>query len=167
MRLPVGLLLPGFLVCVTGPSAYPQDSGPALTLVGDSGQTKSLSLTDLTALPQSEIREVTRDSATIVFRGPTLRALMTLVGAPAGHALRGVNMALVVVAEARDGYKVAYALAELDEQFGARTAILALTQNGTKLPATEGPLRVIISGEQHHARWIRQVVRLRLVRAGS
>lgn len=167
MRLPVGLLLPGFLVCVTGPSAYPQEAGPALTLVGDSGQTKSLSLTDLAALPQSEVREVTRDSTTMVFRGPTLRALMRLVGAPAGHALRGPNMVLVVVAEASDGYKVAYALAELDEQFGARTAILALTQNGTKLPATEGPLRVIISGEQHHARWIRQVVRLRLVRAGS
>jgi len=166
MRLPVGLLLPGFLVCVTGLSAYAQDPGPALTLVGDSGQIKSLSLTDLATLPQSEIREVTRDSATIVFRGPTLRALMTLVGAPAGHALRGANMALVVIAEASDGYRVAYALAEVDEQFGARTAILALTQNGTKLPATEGPLRVIISGEQHHARWIRQVVRLRLVRAG-
>ena len=167
MRLPVGLLLPGFLVCVTGPPAYPQDPGPALTLVGDSGQTKALSLTDRAALPQFEVREVTRDSATIVFRGPTLRALMTLVGAPAGHALRGPNMALVVVAEASDGYKVAYALAELDEQFGARTAILALSQNGAKLPATEGPLRVIISGEQHHARWIRQVVRLQLVRAGS
>jgi DMSO/TMAO reductase YedYZ molybdopterin-dependent catalytic subunit len=167
MRLRVGLLLPGFLLCGTRLPASAQSPGPALTLVGDSGQTKSLSLTDLAALPQFEVREVTRDTSTIVFRGPTLRALMSLVGAPAGHALRGPNMVLVVVADASDGYRVAYALAELDEQFGARAAILALTQNGTNLPATDGPLRVIIPGEQHHARWIRQVIRLRLVRAGS
>jgi DMSO/TMAO reductase YedYZ molybdopterin-dependent catalytic subunit len=105
--------------------------------------------------------------ATIVFRGPTQRALMTLVGAPAGHALRGPSMLLAVLAEAADNYKVAYMLAEIDEQFGAKTAILALTQDGHALPARDGPLRIVVAGEEHHARWIRQVVRLRLVRVGG
>lgn len=92
---------------------------------------------------------------------------MTLIGAPTGHALRGPSMLLAVLAEASDGYRVAYMLADLDEQFGARTAILALTQDGHALSARDGPLRIIIAGEEHHARWARQVVRLRLVRVGS
>jgi NAD/NADP transhydrogenase beta subunit len=89
---------------------------------------------------------------------------MTLVGAPAGHALRGPNMLLVVVAEASDSYKVVYTLAELDEQFGGHNAIVAISNDGNPLAADEGPFRVAMPGEEHRARWIRQVVRLRLVR---
>jgi DMSO/TMAO reductase YedYZ molybdopterin-dependent catalytic subunit len=74
-------------------------------------------------------------------------------------------MTLVVLAEAADGYKVAYSLAELDEQFGGRRVIVALSQNDAPLPDAEGPLRVVVPGETHHARWIRQLTVLRLVRA--
>ena len=76
-------------------------------------------------------------------------------------------MLLAVVAEASDGYRVGFMLAELDEQFGARAAILALTQDGHPLPARDGPLRVVVPGEQHHARWARQIIRLRLVRVSG
>lgn len=167
MRFPFKFLFAVLVLLGIWVPAQAQGPGPALTLIGDSGRTKSLTSAELAALPQVEVREVAKDSSRIVFRGPTIRDLMTLVGAPTGHALRGPSMLLVVIAEASDGYKVAYALFELDEQFGARTAILALTQNDGPLPASEGPLRVVVAGEQHHARWIRQVVRLRLVRAGS
>jgi hypothetical protein len=73
-------------------------------------------------------------------------------------------MTIVVLAEASDGYKVAFALAELDEQFGARTAIVALTENGKPLSARFGPLRVAVKGEAHRARWIRQLTTLRLIK---
>jgi DMSO/TMAO reductase YedYZ molybdopterin-dependent catalytic subunit len=49
-------------------------------------------------------------------------------------------------------------------QFGARNAIIKLTQDGKPLPERDGPLRVVVPGETHHARWIRQVARLRMVR---
>lgn len=157
-RLPLVVLL-------TIPSAIIQaQAAPVtLTLIGQGGIQKTLSFTDLQALPQVDVVTVTKDSSRTTFRGPTLRSLMTLVGAPEGHALRGPNMLLAVVAEAGDGYRAAYMLAEIDEQFGARQAILALTQNGVALPAAEGPLRVVLPGEEHRARWIRQVVRFRLV----
>jgi hypothetical protein len=155
-----------FALLFTTPAAaflQAQTGSASLTLIGQSGVSKTLSVADLQALPQVDIVTVNKDSSRTTFRGPTIRSLMTLVGAPTGHAMRGPSMLLAVLAEAADGYRVAYMLAELDQQFGARPAIVALTQDRVALPATDGPLRVVIAGEEHRARWIRQVLRLRLV----
>lgn len=138
-----------------------------LVVVGEDGTSKTLAMSDLAALPQMEIIVQERDSTKIVFRGPTIRALMTLVGAPTGHALRGPSMLLAILADAADGYRAAFMLAELDEQFGARLAIVALSQDGHALSARDGPLRIVVAGEPHHARWMRQLTRLRLVRVGG
>ena len=137
----------------------------SLKLVGVDGTTKMLSRTELAALPQAEVTDSSDQTGVAKFRGPTVRSLVSLVGAPEGHALRGPSMTLVVIAEAKDNYKVAYSLGELDSQFGGRNAIVALTQNGQQIPDDQGPYRIVIQGEEHHARWIRQLVTLRLVRA--
>jgi hypothetical protein len=158
-RLPLALLLTG----LSPASLHGQASSVALSLIGAGGTAKTLSFADLQALPQIDVVVVNKDSSRTTFRGPTLRSLMTLVGAPAGHELRGPSMLLAVVAEAADSYRVAYMLAEIDEQFGVRQAIVAVTQDRAPLSATDGPLRIILAGEDHRARWIRQVVRLRLV----
>jgi hypothetical protein len=139
----------------------------ALELFGEKGVTRSLSAADLAALPQSEVTSTERDGAKVVFRGPTLRSLVTLVGAPTGHEFRGPNMLIAIMAEASDGYRAAYMLAEVDEGFGNKNAILAITQDGAALPAKDGPFRVVMPGEEHRARWIRMVQRLRLVRVGG
>src|SRR5687767_11135029 len=94
-----------------------QTPKPVFELVGENGATKTFTMSELAALPQHEIT-AEQDGGKLVFRGPTPRALVTMVGAPAGQALRGsASMMLAVVAEAGDGYKVAYALSELDPQF--------------------------------------------------
>lgn len=143
-----------------------QAPAPALELVGPNSVAKTLSQEELAALPQVEVVTVGKDGSRTTFRGPTLRSLMTLVAAPAGHELRGPSLLLAILAEAADGYRVGYMLAEVDDQFGARTAIVALTQDGRPLPAADGPLRVVMAGEEHRARWIRQLVRLRVVTLG-
>jgi hypothetical protein len=89
---------------------------------------------------------------------------MSQVGAPAGGALRGPAMTLAILAEAADKYQVAYTPAEIDEQFGGRSVIVALAANGKPLSAQEGPLRIVVAGEEHPARWIRQLTSLTLVR---
>ncbi len=161
------LLIPVLLAGLETETVLAQGGSAALTLVGEGGTSKTFTMQELAALPQVDVAVPLEDNAKVVFRGPTIRSLMTLVGAPTGRALRGPAMLLGVLAEASDGYKVAYMLADVDEQFGARTAIVALTQDGRALPAGDGPLRVIIAGEEHHARWIRQVIRMRLVRVGT
>ena len=139
----------------------------SLILIADDGTSKTLRAEELAALPQQEVRIRESDSSTIVFRGPTLRSLVTLVGAPTGHALRGPSLLLAVLAQATDGYRIAFMLAELDEQLGAREAILALTQDGAALPEGDGPYRIVVPRETHRARWARQVNTLRLVRVGN
>jgi hypothetical protein len=139
----------------------------SLDLIGEKGVTKTLSAAELAALPQSEVTATEKDGAKVVFRGPTLRSLVNLVGAPMGHEFRGPNMLLAILATATDGYRVAYMLAEVDEGFGNKNAILAVTQDGAALPAKDGPYRVVMPGEEHRARWIRMVKTLSLVRVGS
>jgi len=75
-------------------------------------------------------------------------------------------MTLALLGQAPDGYRVAYTLAELDPQFGARQAIVALAQDGKPLSAHDGPLRIVVQGDQHRARWIRQLSELRVVQVG-
>ncbi|MGQ0641756.1 MAG: molybdopterin-dependent oxidoreductase [Gemmatimonadaceae bacterium] len=147
--------------------AAAQPTPGTLTLIGLDGTTKSLGVGELQGLPQVEVSD-SGASGKVRFRGPTVRSLVSLVGAPEGRALRGPSMLIVVVAEASDGYKVAYTLSELDEQFGGRTAIVAVTADGQPLNAESGPLRLAMGGEgQHRARWIRQLKTLRLVRVGD
>ena len=139
-------------------------TAPSLKLIGLDGGAKTLTAAHLQALPQVEVADSSAETGRLLFRGPTLRSVVSLVGAPEGRALRGQSMMIVVVAEASDGYKVVYALSELDDQFGARKAIVAVTENGKPLPAQFGPLRIAMAGEAHRARWIRQLTTLRLVR---
>ena len=76
--------------------------------------------------------------------------------------MRGPLASTVVVAEARDGYRAAYTLAELDPDFSGREIILADRKNGATLSPDEGPLRIFMLGETRRSRWPRQVHCLRI-----
>jgi len=100
----------------------------SLELVSSDGTTRTLTLADLAALPQSEVT-VSEGGTSSTFAGPTLRDLLSQAGAPAGRSLRGPAMALVVLAEALDGYAVAFTVSEIDPQFGDRIAIVASSRD--------------------------------------
>ena len=90
--------------------------------------------------------------------------ILAKAGVPTGKDLRGPAMALYVVAEASDGYRAIFALAELDPAFTDRVILLADRRDGKPLSAREGPLQMIVPGEKKHARWVRQVIRLKVGR---
>ena len=73
-------------------------------------------------------------------------------------------MALYVVVEAADGYRAVFALAELDPAFTDRVILLADRRDGKPLSTREGPFQIIVPGEKKHARWVRQVIRLKVGR---
>ena len=83
---------------------------------------------------------------------------MTRVGVPTGADLRGPELAKTVIVTGADGYRVAFAMAELDPGFTERICILADRRDGAPLPANAAPFQVILSGELRPARWVRQVV---------
>jgi hypothetical protein len=67
-------------------------------------------------------------------------------------------MARRVVVEAADGYRVVFALAELDPSIGARHVLVVDREDGNPLSASDGPYRLVVEGEVRPARWSRQVV---------
>jgi hypothetical protein len=70
-----------------------------------------------------------------------------------------------VLVESADGGQVVFALPELDASFSDKIVLLAVAKNGKPLPTGEGPFRIIVPDEKKHARWVRQVTALRLLRA--
>jgi hypothetical protein len=84
--------------------------------------------------------------------------LLRLAGAPLGQELRGQHLAIYLLIEAANGYRVVFALPELDPTFTDREVLLADRRDGQPLAAAEGPLRLVVPGEKHHARWVRQVL---------
>ena len=70
-----------------------------------------------------------------------------------------------VVAEAADGYRVLYALAEFDAAFTNAVILVADRRNGEALGAEDGPLRIVVPWEKRQARWARQLIALRVGRA--
>jgi hypothetical protein len=74
-------------------------------------------------------------------------------------------MSDVLVVGAIDAYKVAFALAEVDPAFATREIVLADRRDGKPLDDKEGPLRVVAPGDKRPARWVRQVITLRIVAA--
>jgi hypothetical protein len=123
--------------------------------------------TTLTAAQISSLAHVTVDArdhdGPAQFQGVALSAILSSAGIQLGDSLHGTRMSEVLLVSAADGYKVAFALAEVDPAFAAREIMLADKREGKPLDAKQGPFRVVAPGDKRPARWIRQVTELRIV----
>jgi DMSO/TMAO reductase YedYZ molybdopterin-dependent catalytic subunit len=117
------------------------------------------------SLPREAVTVVDHGGAQVRFEGVPAREVLKLGGAPLGKEMRGANLALYALAEARDGYHVVYALSEFDEGFKDTTVLVADKRDGKALSADEGPLRMVVPGEKRQGRWTRQLVGLKLGKA--
>jgi DMSO/TMAO reductase YedYZ molybdopterin-dependent catalytic subunit len=146
-----------------------QDAPPAVSPVliqvaGEVARPLGLSADDLVKLPRQTVQAKAHNGVESRFEGVSLIEVLTKAGVPTGKDLRGPAMALYVVVEAADGYRAAFALAELDPAFTDRVILLADHRDGKPLSAREGPLQIIVPGEKKHARWVKQVIRLKVGR---
>ena len=136
----------------------------SVTVGGEVGHPLVLDAAALAKLPRVTVQG-SDHGVSGSWSGVPLSAILSAAGVPLGEALRGKNMALYVRISAADGYRVVYALAELDPQFRNEPVILADQRDGNALGAKEGPLRVIAPTDQRPARWIRQVTRIDVLRS--
>jgi hypothetical protein len=60
-------------------------------------------------------------------------------------------------------YRVVFALAELDPGYTDRVILLADRADGQPLDSKTGPFRIVVPGEKRMARWVRQVIVLKVV----
>lgn len=94
--------------------------------------------------------------------GVALVDLLRASGAMPSEPLRGAQLSRMAQVRARDGYRAAFSLGELDPSLGNRPVVLTRRCNGAELPAEDGPWRLIVPGESRPARWVRQVQSIRV-----
>jgi hypothetical protein len=127
----------------------------------------SLDASELAKLPLTEV-EASDHQTKHRYSGVLVRDVLGLVGTPSGDSLRGKALGLVVRITANDNYSVVFALAEFEPElfepeFSDRTIILADKQDGEPLPDNAAPFRIVIPGDTHPARWIRQVKSIEVI----
>ena len=134
----------------------------ALQITDASGHTTSLTPEQIAELPHVTINTNDHDKPA-TFEGVPMSGILSAAGISLGDTLRGPVLAKAVLVEAADGYKVVFALAEFDLAFDSRQIILADKRDGKPLDGKEGPFRIVAPGDKRPARWIRQVISMKVV----
>jgi DMSO/TMAO reductase YedYZ molybdopterin-dependent catalytic subunit len=160
--LQIALLI--LLLCAPA-SAFAQASpAVALRVSGEVPNHLDLSLADIAAFQRQTIRVTDEKGNPAEYGGVPVAEILKKAGAPLGKELKGSNMAIGVIAHAPDGYTVVFSLAEFDPAFSDRVILLADRRDGRLLDSREGPLRIVVPGDQRHARWIRGLTTLEVLR---
>jgi hypothetical protein len=132
---------------------------------GDVPRPFELTTAEFAQLPRQTVRAKGHDGKEAEFAGVPLIELLKTAGVKFGQNLRGPALATYLVVEAADGYRAVFALPEPDPAFTDRVILLADRRDGKPLDEREGPLRIIVPGEKRPARWVRQVVALKVGRS--
>jgi len=135
-----------------------------IEVTGIDGQGVNLSLADLSKLPQHTVN-VTEHGKPASFGSVLLTDVLAKVALPVGEKFHRTAASCYLLVEARDGYKVVFAWAELDATFMDKPIFLATTRDGKPLSGTDGPFQLVAPGEKRAARWIRQVTAMRIRQA--
>jgi hypothetical protein len=159
----IRLLRCAALLLVLSPLAGAEPTA-VLTVRNGSAAPLAFTAAELAALPRREVTALNpHDQVEHRYAGVAVRELLARAGAPLGDQLRGAALQLVVIAHSRDGYGVAYALADFDESFSSRIILLADQEDGKPLAETVGPFRLVAPGDKKAARWARMVTSLEIV----
>lgn len=139
---------------------------PAARLVvdGDVPMPLDLTLDALRALPRASETTTDQEGRRQVYEGVLLVDLVRRAGAPLGPDLRGPHLTTYLLAHARDGYQVVFSLGEIDPLLSNIRILVADTVDGRPLIESQGPLRLVVAGDQRGARSISMLERIEVVR---
>ncbi len=139
----------------------PRLSAQTLQVIDIAGHSTTIRSAQIAGLPHITVN-VRNHNAPAQFEGVPLAALLSTAGIQLGEELKGPLMTEVLLVEAADGYKAIFTLEEIDPAFATREVILADKRDGKPLDAREGPFRIVAPGDKKGARWVRQVISLRI-----
>lgn len=170
LTMVAGLALAGFGGFFAFPAtaqtpASTAKAAPATLSIRGNGVTPlTLTAEELSKLPRASATVTNRDGSRTVFEGVSLFEVMRRAGMKPGEGVHGKEAmtitTAVVVVEAADGYKAAFAQAEFDPAYTNRVILLADRKDGKPLGDEEGPLRLIAPDDKRPARWVRNVATL-------
>jgi len=139
----------------------PAPPEPLKITFGDKSATWTVAT--LASLPHVTVTVYNEHSkANETYSGVPLIALLTPLGF--SDKPRGKDLRNYVVAEGSDLYEVVYSSGEITPEVNSSTVIVADTENGKPL-TDDGPLKMIATGEKHPARWVRNLVAIKVFAA--
>lgn len=136
-------------------------AGPLVITYGD--QSASWTVATLGALPHTRVsvyNEHTKANET--YGGVPLIDLLVKLGVP--DKPRGKQFRIYIVAVGSDGYEVVYSLGEITPDVHDATVLVADSEDGKQI-ADDGPLKLVATGEKRPARWVRNLVALKVLTA--
>jgi DMSO/TMAO reductase YedYZ molybdopterin-dependent catalytic subunit len=142
---------------------FAQDEPVLLTVGGAVKTPLSLTAKDLDQMPRNTA-EFERDGETATYEGVLLYDILVKAGVPFGRAMTGKPMASYILATARDGYAVVFALPEIDPIFMGARVLIANKRNGGPLPNLQQPLQMIAPQDKLHARSVYSLAKIEIVR---
>lgn len=101
--------------------------------------------------------------APALFRGVRLWRLLQDAGLATDSAIKSDALRKVVIATARDGYRITLSIGELDPSVGATPVLIAWERDGQPLPGDRGPYQLVIPSDRRPARSMYQLERLEVV----
>ena len=127
------------------------------------GKSATWTAATLAALPHTTVtvyNEHTKADET--YAGVPLIDLLVRLGVP--DKPRGKQFRIYLVAAGSDGYEVVYSLGEITPDVHDATVLVADSENGKPI-AEDGPLKLVATREKRPARWVRNLVAVRVLTA--
>lgn len=136
-------------------------AGPLRITYGD--QSAEWTPATLAALPHTTVHVYNEHTkANETYSGVPLIDLLTRLGVP--DKPRGKQFRIYLVAVGSDGYEVVYSLGEVAPDVHDATVLVADSEDGQPI-AADGPLKMVATGEKRPARWVRNLVAVRVLTA--
>jgi DMSO/TMAO reductase YedYZ molybdopterin-dependent catalytic subunit len=118
----------------------------------------TLTVADLKTMPRTVLHVTNpHENKAETYEGVLLEELLRRAGVPQGDQLRGRLLTTYAIAEAEDGYKVVFAIAELDSGIANAEVLVADTVDGAPIDAKRGPFRLVAPHDKRPARWVRML----------
>jgi hypothetical protein len=93
------------------------------------------------------------------YSGVPIMALLKPLGVP--DKPHGKDLRLYLLAEGADGYGAIYAVAEVNPDIHAETAIVADSMDGKPL-GDDGAFKLVLEGDKRPARWVRNLATIKI-----
>jgi hypothetical protein len=150
------------------PAKTPVDAAKASLDVSGVGLTSTrFDAGSLRNMPRVSLKIRDKDGVESTYEGVRVSEILIAAGMKFGQSLRGPRLVDYLIAESADGYRVLFALPEFDPDFSDRTIIVADSCDAKPLTGRDSPLKIIVSDERKHARWVRNVTKFTIQSASD
>lgn len=136
-------------------------AGPLKLTYGD--KSAEWTVATLAAVPHTTISVYnTHAKANQSYSGVLLIDLLAKLGVP--DKPEGKQLQIYLVAVGSDGYEVVYSLGEICPNVHDASVLVADSEDGKPI-TDDGPLKLVATGEKRPARWVRNLVAVRVLTA--